>query len=70
MPMVKPEDFGAMNPASLYCGHCTDSGGSLRSYDEVLEGMVNFMITSQNMDKETAGSAAREYMSRMPAWGK
>ena len=70
MPMAKPEDFGAMNPANLYCGHCTDSDGSLKSYDEVLEGMVSFMITSQNMDKESAGSAAREYMSRMPAWGK
>ena len=42
--------------------------GTLKSCDEVLNGMANFMMRSQNMAIETAESAAREYMSKMPAW--
>ncbi len=69
MPMVKPEDFGGGNPANIYCVHCSNPDGSLKSYDEVLQGMISFMMTSQNMDSETAGKAAKEYMAKMPAWG-
>lgn len=69
MPMTKPEDFGGGNPANIYCAHCSKPDGSLKSYDEVFEGMVNFMMNSQKMDRKTAESAAKEYMSRMPAWG-
>jgi len=68
MPMTKADDFGGGNPENKYCVHCTYPNGSLKSYDEVLEGMTNFMMKMQNMARETAGSAAREYMSNMPAW--
>ena len=69
MPMTKHEDFGGGNPANIYCVHCSNPNGSLKSYEEVFEGMVNFMMTSQKMDRKTAESAAKEHMSRMPAWG-
>ena len=69
MPMTKPEDFAEGNPANIYCVHCSNSDGSLKSYEEVFEGMVNFMMTSQKMDRRTAEVAAKEYMSKMPAWG-
>ena len=68
MPMTKLEDFGRGNPANIYCVHCTNSDGSLKSYEEVFEGIVNFMMTSQKTDRKTAESAAKEYMSKMPAW--
>ena len=68
MPMTKLEDFGGGNPANIYCVHCANADGSLKSYDEVLKGMVNFMVMSQNMDRETAEKAAKEYMAKMPAW--
>jgi uncharacterized glyoxalase superfamily protein PhnB len=70
MPMMKSEDFGGGNPANVTCVHCSNPDGSLKTYDEVLEGMANFMMTSQNMDKETARSAARVRMSKMPAWSQ
>ena len=66
MPMT--EDSGGINPEGLYCGYCSNPDGSLKSYDEVLQGMVNFMMMSQDMDRATAESAAREHMARMPAW--
>ncbi|MFC1592556.1 zinc ribbon domain-containing protein [Candidatus Omnitrophota bacterium] len=68
MPMTKPEDFGGGNPDNLYCVHCAKADGSLKNYDETLEGMVNFMIMSQNMDRETAEVASKEYLVKMPAW--
>ncbi len=68
MPMTKPDEFGGGNPANMYCVHCSKPDGSPKSYDEVLEGMTNFMMMSQNMDRETARRAAREHMSKMPAW--
>jgi uncharacterized glyoxalase superfamily protein PhnB len=68
MPMTRPEDFGGGNPQNLYCVHCSKPDGSLKSREEVFQGMVNFMMTSQKLDKETAESAAKERMSNMPAW--
>jgi uncharacterized glyoxalase superfamily protein PhnB len=66
MPMT--EDSVGINPEGLYCGYCSNPDGSLKSYDEALQGMVNFMMMSQDMDQATAESAAREHMARMPAW--
>jgi uncharacterized glyoxalase superfamily protein PhnB len=68
MPMSKLEDFGGGNPENLYCVYCSNRDGSLKSYKEVFEGMVNFMMASQKMDKKTAESAVKERMSAMPAW--
>jgi len=68
MPMTKLEDFGGGNPANVYCVHCSNPDGSLKSREEVFEGMVGFMMMSQNMDGETAKTAAKEHMSKMPAW--
>jgi uncharacterized glyoxalase superfamily protein PhnB len=68
MPMTKLEDFGGGNPENLYCVYCSRPDGSLKSRKEVFEGMVNFMMMSQKMDRETAESAVKEPMSRMPAW--
>jgi uncharacterized glyoxalase superfamily protein PhnB len=68
MPMTRPEDFGGGNPENKYCVHCSNPDGSLKSYEEALEGMTNFMMNSRNVDRETAESAARDYMAMMPAW--
>jgi len=68
MPMTKLEDFGGGNLENLYCVYCSNPDGSLKSYKEVLEGMINFMMMSQGMDRKTAENAAKERMSRMPAW--
>lgn len=68
MPMTRPDDFGGGNPENLYCVYCSNPDGSLKSREQVFQGMVNFMMTSQKMDRETAESAVKERMARMPAW--
>jgi uncharacterized glyoxalase superfamily protein PhnB len=68
MPMTKLEDFGGGNPENPYCVYCSHPDGSLKSYKEVFEGMVNFMMMSQKMDRKAAESAVKERMAEMPAW--
>jgi len=68
MPMTRLEDFGGGNPENLYCVYCSNRDGSLKNYEEVFEGMVNFMMTSQKMDRRIAESAAKERMAKVPAW--
>jgi uncharacterized glyoxalase superfamily protein PhnB len=68
MPMIWPEDFGGGNSENPYCVYCSKPDGSLKSREEVFENMVNFMMKSQNMDRETAEVATREHMAKMPAW--
>ena len=70
MPMNEPGDFGGGDPASVYCVHCSNPDGTLKSYDEVYQGMIGFMVSTQNMDKDTAEITAREYLSKMPAWSE
>ena len=68
MPMTKPEDFGGGNPENLYCVYCSNPDGSLKTREEVFEGMVSFMMMSQKVDRKTAEIAAKERMATMPAW--
>jgi uncharacterized glyoxalase superfamily protein PhnB len=68
MPMTKLEDFGGGKPENIYCAYCANPDGSLKGYEEVFEGMVNFMMMSQQLDRQTAEIAVKERMSSMPAW--
>jgi len=68
MPMTKAEDFGGGDTANLYCIHCSRPDGSLKSYDEVLQGMTEFIMNSQKLNKASAERTAKEHMAKMPAW--
>jgi len=68
MPMTKPEDFGGGNAANVYCVYCTKSDGSLKTREEIFEGMVGFIMSTRNMDRAAAEIAAREHMDKMPVW--
>ena len=68
MPMMSPEHFGGGDEENRYCVHCCTSNGRLKSYEEVLEGMVGLMMNNRGLDKAAAAEAAREYLSTMPAW--
>ena len=68
MPMMGPEQCGGGNAENKYCVHCCNSDGRLKSYEDVLEGMVGLMINNRGMDRAAAASAASEYLATMPAW--
>ena len=68
MPMRNAGEHGGGNAENKYCVHCCHPDGSLKSYEDILEGMVGFMMGTRNMDRESAEKAAGEYLATMPAW--
>ncbi len=56
-------------PGQMYCEYCTDDKGSLKPYSQVLEGtVVGYFMGMQKLKRPEAEKAAREHLSRMPAW--
>lgn len=67
-PMRTGEDYHDGNTGLEYCIHCSDESGKLKSYEEKLEDMTNFIIQANGLDSLNARMAAKEVMMRMPAW--
>jgi uncharacterized glyoxalase superfamily protein PhnB len=56
-------------PGEMYCGYCSDSSGKLKPYETILEGTASgYFMAMQKMPREKALAAAREHLSKMPAW--
>ena len=51
-----------------YCHYCSKPDGSMKDYEEVLEGMSEFLIRSQGIDRAVAIKLAAETMASLPAW--
>ena len=68
MPMMSPENYGGGDAENKYCVYCCRQDGSLKSYEDVLEGMVGLMMNTRGMERAAAEAAAREYLATMPAW--
>ena len=68
MPMRRSGDYPLGDTSREYCVHCAREDGSMKTYDEVLEGMTRFLVTTQGFDETVARETAREMLSRMPAW--
>lgn len=67
-PLSMPDFKG---PAEDYCKHCTDDAGTLKSREEVHQGVASWLKTWQpDLDDETAARRASHYMNAMPAWAK
>ncbi len=68
MPLQSAEDFGGGLLDNKYCVHCTDEGGNLRPYEQVLENLKGFAIRTMGVPEEEALQIAQEGLSRLPAW--
>jgi hypothetical protein len=68
MPMRAPEDFGGNDTSNKYCRYCTNEQGILKNYEDTLNGMTNFVVQTQGLDRSQAEKAAKEHMAKMPAW--
>ena len=56
-------------PGAMYCEYCTDESGQLRSYEQVFEGTTKgYFMAMQGMQRAQAEAAAKEHLSKMPAW--
>lgn len=68
MPLHKLTDHGGGIERNPYCIFCTDEDGNLKSFKEIYEGMVENFFMPQGMSRIEAETAARDLMSKMPAW--
>lgn len=52
-----------------YCEHCVDEHGSLQTFDERFERMVQFYLAQHRANtRAQAECDVRAYMATMPAW--
>lgn len=77
MPMEKAEDFAKGNPKLDYCFHCAREDGTMKSYEEVLEGSVVWGMensTIMGFEKQPTEAEMRQalvaHMATLPAWRK
>jgi hypothetical protein len=68
MPMENPQDFPLGDEGKDYCIHCAKPDGGMQSYGEKLESMTAFIVRTQGLDSGAARTAAKEMLSKLPAW--
>lgn len=68
MPMKEASEFAMNDTNKDYCVHCTREDGTMQSFEEKLEGMTDFIIKTQGLDKDAAKKAAESMMKKLPAW--
>lgn len=68
MPMNKKNDFAMGDESKDYCVYCAKEDGSMKSFDEAVDGMAEYMSESEKIDKNFARKKVLEYMKSMPAW--
>lgn len=68
MPMKAREDFAMGDESKDYCKYCARPDGTMQNYEEKLEGMTDFIVRTQGLDKEAAKNAAKGMMAKLPAW--
>lgn len=68
-PMPNDRDHAGGRADGPYCVHCADTAGTLKSFDTVLQYLVeNEYIARNGMDRTSALVAARNALIRQPAW--
>jgi hypothetical protein len=68
MPMTKAEDFGGGNMENRYCVHCTYPDWQLKSYNDMLTGMTQFIMSRMDLHEAEARKMAADNLAKMPAW--
>lgn len=51
-----------------YCLHCSNEDGTMKCYNDVKEGMAQFIVRTQGLDTSVAHEMAGEMMKNLPAW--
>ncbi|MDR2719957.1 MAG: zinc ribbon domain-containing protein, partial [Nitrososphaerota archaeon] len=58
MPMNSASDFAMNDESKDYCVHCARLDGTMKSFEEVKEGMILFIMQSRGLSRENAELAA------------
>lgn len=68
MPLRSAEDYPLRDTSKDYCRHCAREDGTLKSFEEALEGMSVFLQRTQGLTREIARKTAFSFLIKNPAW--
>jgi len=68
MPMKKESDFTMGDTSKAYCVYCAKEDGSMQSFEEKKQSLINFTIKTQGLDEAVAEKAVENMMRQLPAW--
>lgn len=68
MPLRTAQDHALGDVSKTYCQHCAADDGSLKSYDQVLTGLTEFLKRTQGVDGAVAREVAAGMLAKNPAW--
>ena len=68
MPMKEDRDYPAGDRRRDYFVHCALEDGSMKSFEQAVEGMTGFVMKVKGLDQEQARQAAVLHLEKMPAW--
>lgn len=68
MEMAKAEEYGGHKVGNKTCVYCSDSEGKIKQKNEVREGMIQFWMQRESIDRSSAEKKTDEHMKTMPAW--
>ena len=77
MPMKEKSDFALGDVNKDYCCYCAKKDGTMKSYEEVLEGSIPWAMENYQMmgfqtkpTEKQAREAIIAHMATLPAWRK
>ena len=68
MPMKNEGDFAMGDTSKEYCVYCAKEDGSMQSFEEKKQSLINFTIKTQGLDEAVAEKAVENMMRQLPAW--
>ena len=68
MPMAQPSQHGNADIHNPYCIYCTDTAGNLKPRNEIREGMIHYVMKSENCQRPQAEGTVDRQMAELPAW--
>ncbi|CRX38001.1 zinc ribbon domain-containing protein [Estrella lausannensis] len=68
MPLEDKKDSKLGTDGKLYCVYCLRPDGSVKSYEEILEGCVCHLQQSQGLDPASAHDIADKMLKSLPFW--
>lgn len=66
--MLSPGDHAMGDETTEYCTYCARPDGSMKSYDEALESMTEFVANTRHLALDAARYEAAAEMAELPAW--
>jgi len=68
MPMKDPKDFATGDTAKEFCCYCSNDDGTLKTYEQILDGSIQFAMQEFGMTRQVAEIETPKYLKTLPAW--